>query len=41
MDLNDLNKGWLLEKPSDWFRIVLLDSAGRKAWTNPYWIDDL
>ena len=41
IDLNDLKKGWLLEKPSDWFRIVILDSAGKKAWTNPYWFEDL
>ena len=41
IDLEDLNEGWLLDQPSDWFRIVIRDSAGHKAWTNPYWFEDL
>jgi hypothetical protein len=40
-DLNKLNKGWLLEKPSPWFRVVAIDHAGKRAWSNPYWWDEL
>ena len=24
-----------------WFRIVAIDASGRRAWTNPIWLDDL
>jgi hypothetical protein len=24
-----------------WFRIAAVDAAGRRAWTNPIWIDEL
>jgi hypothetical protein len=24
-----------------WFRIAAIDAAGRRAWTNPIWIDEL
>ena len=24
-----------------WFRIVIIDAAGRRAWTNPIWVDQL
>ena len=24
-----------------WFRIVVIDAAGRRAWTNPIWVDEL
>ncbi len=41
LDLKDLQKGWLLEKPSPWFRVVITDGQGKSAWTNPYWLDDL
>jgi len=41
LELADLEKGWLLEKVSDWFRIVLIDSAGKCCWTNPIWRDRL
>jgi hypothetical protein len=27
--------------PPKWFRIVAVDAAGRRAWTNPIWIDEL
>ena len=41
LDLENLKNGWFLEKPSDWFRVVIRDACGRRAWTNPYWFDDL
>jgi hypothetical protein len=40
-DLSNLEKGWLLKKPSPWFRVTLIDHAGKRAWSNPYWWDDL
>ena len=24
-----------------WFRIVAIDASGRRAWTNPIWLDEL
>ncbi|MGI9405824.1 MAG: CehA/McbA family metallohydrolase [Hyphomicrobiaceae bacterium] len=41
LDLSGLDRGWLLEKPSDWYRIVLIDGDGRRAWTNPVWRDTI
>jgi len=38
-DLTKLEKGWLLKKPSAWFRVTAIDHAGKKAWTNAYWWD--
>jgi hypothetical protein len=22
-----------------WFRITVIDEAGRRAWSNPFWLD--
>jgi predicted metal-dependent phosphoesterase TrpH len=41
LDLSKLEKGWLLTKQSPWFRVSLIDRAGRRAWTNPIWRDTL
>jgi predicted metal-dependent phosphoesterase TrpH len=40
-DLSTLDKGWLLERPSPWFRVIAIDHAGKRAWSNPYWWDEL
>ena len=40
-DLAKLETGWLLKKPSPWFRVTVIDHAGKKAWSNPYWWDEL
>jgi hypothetical protein len=40
-DLKTLDKGWLLRKHSPWFRVVAIDHAGKRAWTNPIWWDEL
>ena len=40
-DLNRLETGWLLKKPSPWFRVTVIDHAGKKAWSNVYWWKDL
>jgi predicted metal-dependent phosphoesterase TrpH len=39
-DLSKLEHGWLLNKISPWFRVTVIDHAGKKAWSNPYWWDD-
>ena len=36
-DLNTLETGWLLKKLSPWFRVTVIDHAGKKAWSNAYW----
>src|SRR5260370_23553063 len=27
--------------PFKWFRVVVIDGPGRRAWTNPIWVDTL
>ncbi|HKN31048.1 MAG TPA: hypothetical protein VJY34_25515 [Roseiarcus sp.] len=34
-------KAWSDAAPDKWFRIVIIDGAGRRAWTNPIWVDTL
>lgn len=34
-------KAWTETGPDVWFRIVAIDAAGRRAWTNPIWLDAL
>lgn len=41
LDLGKLRQGWLLREPSPWIRVVALDAAGKRAWTNPIWLSDL
>ena len=41
LDLGKLKRGWLLEKPSDWIRVVLIGDGGKRAWSNPIWLDDI
>ena len=40
-DLAKLEQGWLLKKQSPWFRVVVIDQAGKRAWSNPIWWDEL
>ncbi len=37
LDLKKLEHGWLLKKASPWFRVTVIDHAGKKAWSNAYW----
>jgi hypothetical protein len=37
-DLEKLETGWLLEKKSPWFRVTAIDNAGKRAWSNPFWL---
>jgi hypothetical protein len=41
LDLRKLEKGWLLTKQSPWLRVIVIDQAGKRAWTNPIWKDEL
>ena len=34
-------KAWTETGADAWFRIVAIDAAGRRAWTNPIWLDGL
>ena len=40
-DLAKLEKGWLLKKTSPWFRVTVIDGAGKRAWSNPIWWDEI
>jgi hypothetical protein len=40
-DLARLEKGWLLNKQSGWFRVVIIDNGGKRAWSNPIWWDEI
>lgn len=45
LDLKKLTRkasdGWLAADPSPWLRVAIVDAAGRRAWTNPIWLDSL
>jgi hypothetical protein len=32
---------WDAASPDRWFRIATIDASGRRAWTNPIWVDEL
>ena len=34
-------QAWVDPGAIAWFRIVAIDAAGRRAWTNPIWVDQL
>jgi hypothetical protein len=34
-------KAWTETGPDAWIRIVAIDASGRRAWTNPIWLDGL
>ncbi len=40
-DLKKLESGWLLTKQSPWFRVIAIDHAGKRAWSNPVWWDEI
>ena len=41
LDLSKLDNGWLTTKSSPWFRVTVIDHAGKRAWSNPIWWDEL
>jgi hypothetical protein len=34
-------KAWVRTRPDKWFRVAIIDRSGRRAWTNPIWVDTL
>jgi len=40
-DLSKMEKGWLLKSLSPWFRVVVIDHGGKRAWSNPIWWDEV
>ena len=41
IDLKKLVRSWLPEQArSPWLRVALIDGGGRRAWTNPIWLED-
>jgi hypothetical protein len=38
LDLRKLEDGWMMQKTSPWFRVVVIDNAGKRAWSNPVWL---
>jgi len=41
LNLADLEKSWTPVTPSPWIRLVIIDQADKRAWSNPIWLDDL
>ena len=41
VDLRKFEEGWLLRQKSPWFRVAVIDAAGKRAWTNPIWWDEI
>ncbi len=41
IDLTNLEKGWLIPGPSPWLRVTVMDEAGKCAWTNAIWLDEI
>ncbi len=37
LSLRKLQDGWMMDKTSPWFRVVVIDNAGKRAWSNPVW----
>jgi len=41
-DLRDVaRQAWMDTGLDRWFRVVAIDASGRRAWTNPIWIDEV
>jgi hypothetical protein len=39
LDLAKLDESWFPSDPSLWLRVVVIDNAGKRAWSNPIWRD--
>jgi hypothetical protein len=40
-DLDKLSDTWLPGGETAWLRVAIIDAAGRRAWSNPVWRDDV
>ena len=38
---NVARSAWVNPGAVQWFRVVVIDHAGKRAWTNPIWLDEL
>lgn len=38
---NVAKQAWVNPNAIHWFRIAVIDAAGRRAWTNPIWLDEI
>jgi hypothetical protein len=38
---NVAKQAWADPGAAKWFRVVVIDAAGRRAWTNPIWLDSV
>ncbi len=41
IDLSQLRLGFTLADPSPWLRVTIIDNEGKKAWSNPIWLDEI
>ncbi len=41
VDLTQLEKGLFVPAPSPWLRVTVVDASGKRAWSNPIWLDEL
>ena len=41
LDLRELENSFRPEQQSTWFRVALIDQAGRRAWSNPIWKNEV
>ena len=41
LPLPDLAKSWTPITPSPWVRVVIIDQSGKRAWSNPIWLNEL
>jgi histidinol phosphatase-like PHP family hydrolase len=40
-DLTNVGENRAEGAPATWGRVTIIDAAGRRAWSNPIWVDDL
>jgi hypothetical protein len=41
INLADLGNSWTAVTQSPWLRVAIIDGAGKRAWTNPLWRDQV
>jgi len=39
LHLPDLQESWIPITPSPWIRVIIIDGAGKRAWSNPIWLN--
>lgn len=41
IDLTELSSTWFEVEASPWLRLTIVDANGKRAWTNPIWLDEI